>query len=553
MTLPKSLRRRRGAIVVLSAFLLIVLFAMVSFSVDVGYIVAVDTELQRTADAAALAGTARLVDGFEAAKEVAHHYVAANPVAGRAATEQETEVESGSWNPDTQTFSPGIQSANALRVKVNRPSERLFFARVLGKDDFSGDAESIATFQPRDILLVLDYSASMNDDSEFGHIDSLGQDAIEENMEQIYNELGAPVYGTLEFAPQHVTLVGDPPSSPSKPQITVTFKSNSVSVTSTKDLSNVVLEFSGGNRQKFDGLSGTTGTFAGTGSNASKRINKVWVKSGTNDSGEGPGYGERFEDTVANIKAAFNLTSVPYPYPVGSWNEYINYVKSDSAVADAGYRKAYGYMTWVQYLLSTRPMYSETPDLWQTSEQPITALKNAVTLFLAYLQEVETGDRLGLSVYTYSDDWALLESELTEDFQTVEDISRHRQAGHYDHYTNIGAGMEVAREELEDRGRAGALKLMVLMTDGIANRPYSTSYARQLVLTEAQRAADAGIKIVTISLGAAADADLMQQVADITNGAHFNVPGGQTIAEVENDLKEVFRKVADDRPLQIVR
>ena len=50
----------------------------------------------------------------------------------------------------------------------------------------------------------------------------------------------------------------------------------------------------------------------------------------------------------------------------------------------------------------------------------------------------------------------------------IEQIARQRQAGHYDQYTNIGAGMRVARSELDRNGRPSALKLILLMTDGIA-------------------------------------------------------------------------------------
>ena len=59
--------------------------------------------------------------------------------------------------------------------------------------------------------------------------------------------------------------------------------------------------------------------------------------------------------------------------------------------------------------------------------------------------------------------------------------------------------------------------------------------------------------IVTISLGAAADKDLMQGAADITGGVHFNIPGGQSVATYEEDLKDVFREIADHRPLKLVK
>src|SRR5687768_18568788 len=55
-----STARRQGNIVVLSAVLLVAMVAMAAFAVDLGYIADAKTELQRSADAAALAAAARL-------------------------------------------------------------------------------------------------------------------------------------------------------------------------------------------------------------------------------------------------------------------------------------------------------------------------------------------------------------------------------------------------------------------------------------------------------------------------------------------------------------
>ena len=76
--------------------------------------------------------------------------------------------------------------------------------------------------------------------------------------------------------------------------ITPTFTGNSVSVTSTIKLDNVVLKFSDGIEQKFDNLTGQSGTFAGTGSNANKTITGAWVLSGGNNSNAGLNYGQWF-------------------------------------------------------------------------------------------------------------------------------------------------------------------------------------------------------------------------------------------------------------------
>ena len=86
-----------------------------------------------------------------------------------------------------------------------------------------------------------------------------------------------------------------------------------------------------------------------------------------------------------------------------------------------------------------------------------------------------------------------------------------------------------------------------------ANLPSgNTNSDKTAVINEANLAATAKIPIVTIALGAYADTDLMQQVADITGGAAFVVAGGQPIATVKTQLEAVFGEVAADRPLKLV-
>ena len=120
--------------------------------------------------------------------------------------------------------------------------------------------------------------------------------------------------------------------------------------------------------------------------------------------------------------------------------------------------------------------------------------------------------------------------------------------------TNISAGMNKARLELQNNGRIGASKLLVLMTDGMPTLPTGNPTAdKQHVINEANACSAARIPVVTISLGAEADTALMQQVADITGGAHFIIPGGQTVNQVKAQLEQVFAQVAADRPLKLVK
>ena len=188
-----------------------------------------------------------------------------------------------------------------------------------------------------------------------------------------------------------------------------------------------------------------------------------------------------------------------------------------------------------------------------THEQPVSALKDSVANFVAHITAAAEDDRIGLSVYTYSDSTAVLESALTPNYSSLSTIVAARQAGHYIGGTNIYNGMQTARVQLQNNGRTNAFKMMVLMTDGVANLPGSTSNAKALVLQEANAAAAANIPVVTISMGVVADTALMGQVVSITNGVYFDIPGGQTAAQYSVALNAVWKQVADNRPLKLVQ
>ena len=457
-------RDRRGAIVVLTAVLMIMMMGMLAFSIDVGYMLTAQTDLQRAVDAGALAGAGTIADGPTAATAAVRQFIQANPVGGRMIKSSEIEIETGEWDEETETFTPTSFLPSAIRARATVRELPHFFGPVFDHHTFDVTREAIAMYMPREIIVTLDYSGSMNDDSELRNVSKIGHDEVVANLAQIYTELGQPQYGNMQFDP-------------------------------------------------------------------------VYISS----------------NYTSTVKGILGLDNVPYPYPSGSWSDYIYYVRTSGYVNSAGYRKKYGYLTWVNYLLQKKPKYSQTPVLWSVTEQPITAVKDAVTIFLAYLQEVETDDRVGLSVYTHPDDGAYLESGLTRDFQYVEDMSRQRQAGHYDNMTNIGAGLRTSRIELEENARTGAFKMIVLMTDGVANRPGSTSNAKSFLLSEAQECAAKSYPVITISLGSGADTNLMQQVADITGGIHFNIPGGNDVSDYEEPLKEAFREIADHRPLKMVK
>lgn len=468
--------QRRGAILVLSTVLLVVLFGFLSFTVDIGYITLVRTQLQNAADAAAIAGAHGLTVSPDDARDAAYEVALQNPVAGLTISiDKNSDIELGQWDSDTNTFTPlsgpDESKSNACRVTITMSKAEgteigLFFSPVLGTHEAEMEISSIATFKPRDVMLALDFSASMNDDSEIRNMWSIGVAEVEANLLQIYQELGSPTFGSMQWTP--------------------------VEITSTD---------------------------------------------------------------IPTVKTALGLDGVPYPYPGnGSWEGYIYYMINHNKLAYGGiydYNQKYGYLTLVNYWQEETPEYSEIPDLWKTSEQPVTSLKNAVSEMLDFIGQVDSEDQVGFTSYCYTDDEAKLEIGLTTDLDAVETLVNQRQAGHYSFWTNLGAGIKVSKDELDLNARQDSSKTIVLMTDGQATKPDANP--DQYAVDEATAAAAAGYTIITISLGGKADTGLMEQIANIGDGVHYQIPGGLTVAQVAQELEDVFIEIGANRSIELVR
>lgn len=572
------LRRRRGAVVVLAAFGLTLLIAMTAFSIDLGMIALTQARLQKNSDAAALAAAQQLSGMLDAAtvranaETAAYNAVVANvggsPQNAYFNSSQDMVFGQVTYNAQnsTYTYNWGNQyyPYNIVQVfgrRELRPPDPvtgqvldqrlpLFFGPVLGDGAATIQTSAIATFAPRDIMLVLDFSGSMCFDSQFYRLGLIPQSQIETSLSNIWQDLGSPVYGNLQFQPQFLAFHGVAAAG-NIPHIDLTWKGTSVDVTSTQSITKVRLKFSNNVAQTFSS-SGTTGTFKGTGSCNNREIVSAWVLSGGNANVSPGGYGENFSFTNSNVISALGLTNVPYPYPAGSWNEFVDYCTGGSwDVKNAGYQYQFGAMLWVNYLQNVHGSYAETPDLWKTREMPTAILKSGVSLFTNYLVSSQTNDRVGLSIYSTSTG-AVLEQGLSTNIANVNAITKQRQAGHYDPFTNIGMGMQLARLEFEKNARPNAYRLMVVMTDGVVNRPADSSNGQDLVLSEASAAAADNIKIMTISMGVLADTALMAQVGNATGGVNFVVPGGADYTTYEAQLLAAFEQIAASRPLMLI-
>jgi hypothetical protein len=120
------------------------LIGFAAMAIDVGYMYSVKAELQRTADAAALAG-AGVMFGEEGLDELVVNATAESYIAKNEHVEPtDTEIQIGEWIEGEfyETYDP-VRS-NAVGVRVERRI-RLFFAPILGVSATTIHAEAIAT------------------------------------------------------------------------------------------------------------------------------------------------------------------------------------------------------------------------------------------------------------------------------------------------------------------------------------------------------------------------------------------------------------------------
>jgi Mg-chelatase subunit ChlD len=204
-------------------------------------------------------------------------------------------------------------------------------------------------------------------------------------------------------------------------------------------------------------------------------------------------------------------------------------------------------------------------------EGRIEALQNASPTFVEVIEQLEGEDQIGMigmtadpSTYdpaakghdgipyasglhpSSNHGVGVLEAVLDNNFSHLKNPELGADqlvAGKYRGGTGIGAAIGDASHYLTfgPEARQNARKIIVLMTDGEANRPTGNGagYAR----TMASYAAGLDVTIYTISLGNSADVNLNEEIAEITRGTHFDATGiGATILTTR--LEAAFRQAA---------
>lgn len=197
----RAYSKRRGASLVFMVFLMTIVTAAVAFSVDVGRIFVLRSQVQTAVDAAAIAASLKLAEDSTATEEAAaaaREFVQRNR-AGTAVTipENAIVVEIGEWDSDTGVFSTSSTTPNAVRVSARQENEPFYFARLFGETTFSAPAFAVATGSggPLDIMLALDLSGSM---SSNGRIEAL-RNAVPEFVDVIEEAGGEDQIGMMGY------------------------------------------------------------------------------------------------------------------------------------------------------------------------------------------------------------------------------------------------------------------------------------------------------------------------------------------------------------------
>lgn len=164
--LKRFWKEQRGASSIMVAVSLVVIIGMGALAVDLGYVMSTRAEVQKAADASALAAASRLVQLYNeqgssltaaemtsAAIEAANQWSQNNTASNTNLSVSSDDVVVGVWDSTNKTFTAGGASdeINAVKVTVRRDSTtngpiQLFFGSVVGVSTVNVNAGAVSWF-----------------------------------------------------------------------------------------------------------------------------------------------------------------------------------------------------------------------------------------------------------------------------------------------------------------------------------------------------------------------------------------------------------------------
>jgi hypothetical protein len=588
---------------------MVVLLAMIAFAVDIGYVSLVRAELQNAADSAAMAASSTLGRAGVSSYDVAQHYASKHVAGGQAVSLASSEVEPGNWDVATATFTPAATGGNAVRVTARRDNAGLFFARVLGQEDFDVSASAISMATPRDIVFVVDLSGSMNDDSEpcwatyylTEELAPLGYaTAASDLMQQLYTDFGYGTFpGTLQWMGAPAGLAADSPAYQNLTAnggpltlsgVSSTYKINSGDNESTRKTK--AYKWMIDNQ-----IAAVMPSVKPTASSSNTTSFNYWVK---------------YLDYVIAPKSAGSRGTLPPNQDSdrisGLNNPNTASFPDASASVPQGYRNQIGYRTYVQFMmdfgrnvqpdgttytpLSTLsadcPWHTESTDggtfYFPPREQPTHASRRALIAAIQVVKERNEDipdptqrDWVSIVSFDVASPGPTVRQALTGEYDDAMLACASMQAVADNQYsTSTEAGLITAQDHVASNGRSHAEKVVVLLTDGMPNLYTSStstisdyrdnnphddfygggSYALDAPLMQTRIMQLQDWRVFPVGLGLGTDYSFMDRMArmSFTDNSDGQSPRGSgNPAEYEQRLVDIFEEIITNPRPRLVK
>jgi Flp pilus assembly protein TadG len=546
---PRKLRqRRRGIIAVLSALMFVVVLAMVAFAVDIGYMGVIRAQLQGAADSAALAAAGASSLSQSQMVQVAQAFAQYHLVGGRQVVLNSSDVQFGTWDVTSRTFTAlqAGQLGTAVKVTVRADASSgglppLFFARTVGGNERAQQASAVAMVNPRDICFVVDLSNSMSDDTK----PSSSVTSHDNLIQAVYDDL----FGVAGSGASNVTY------NPSESQ----------GSTATTSITNA-MKWVKTNYPYIVPLPDTSGTASVAYWTAALNYSDSYL--GT------PFASKNYQGTVTGYKMRYK--------------DYVKFLMYLDRNETMGAGNGYTIMSVMNpsYKSHSETVGSTSYSGFPSPEMPTHALRRAVIAALQTIQDrnasiSDANQKDWVSIVTFDRKGSgntLVRQQLTSNYTAVMQSAVTLQSCYYaDECTDSEGGLIVARNHIKAQsqggaGRENANKIIVFLTDGKANLFESSTgvidqymqqnpggwdndYPSNGALMQTSQMQGNNWYLYAVGIGVSADQTFMNRMAvkggTAVNGATYaNTTNSSTY---ETTLRNIFQGIITNPKLRLVQ
>lgn len=186
--------------------------------------------------------------------------------------------------------------------------------------------------------------------------------------------------------------------------------------------------------------------------------------------------------------------------------------------------------------------------LGENPPQPLTDVKSAASFFVGKLRSTDQASLISFANEASNPIDSTLTSNFKQVISAIDAISINKKGLQN---TNIADAIAKAREELLSvRHKNDSLKVMITLTDGVANRPEQSgdsTYAETVARNEAELAKQNGISMYTIGLGKDINANFLSNIASSTDEFYL-APTTETLTNI---YSQIATKICKRRPAVI--